>query len=213
MIAKSLEGPSTPKASTISLPPSLLRLLPAGATVAGRGSHPLEDSAFSRRTQRWAIRRLATASLGNQPRSATRQRSFETVGAAWSRLARPPKTGLERLKWLVRRGARVVTGTKGTLTFGSRPGRNLRPAPDEGRQSHEDRSLGTQRWSAALDPEATIMRTTASVPCSTSAFALPRRLSARSAPSSASLSPKFARISLLLRRDRRRHEIAHSVRR
>ena len=50
MIAKSLEGPSTPKASTTSLPPSLLRLLPAGATVAGRDSHPLNDSAFSRRT-------------------------------------------------------------------------------------------------------------------------------------------------------------------
>jgi hypothetical protein len=51
MIAKSLEEPSTPKASTASLPPPLLRLLPAGATVAGRGSHPLEDSAFSRRTK------------------------------------------------------------------------------------------------------------------------------------------------------------------
>jgi hypothetical protein len=54
MIAKSLEGPSTPKASTASLPPRLLRLLPAGATVAGRDSHPLNDSAFSRRTQTWA---------------------------------------------------------------------------------------------------------------------------------------------------------------
>ena len=52
MIAKSLEGPSTPKASTISLPPSLLRLLPAGATVAGRDLHPLNDSAFARRTRK-----------------------------------------------------------------------------------------------------------------------------------------------------------------
>ena len=38
-----------PKASAISLPPQLLRLLPAGA-VAGRVSHPLENAAFSRRT-------------------------------------------------------------------------------------------------------------------------------------------------------------------
>ena len=44
------EGPSAPKASTALLPPPLLRLLPAGATVAGRDSHPLEDSALSRRT-------------------------------------------------------------------------------------------------------------------------------------------------------------------
>lgn len=56
-IAKSLEGPSTPKASTASLPPRLLRLLPAGATVAGRVSHPLEDSAFSRRTKIKGLRR------------------------------------------------------------------------------------------------------------------------------------------------------------
>jgi hypothetical protein len=34
-----------------SLPPRLLRLLPAGATVAGWGSHPLEDRAFARRTE------------------------------------------------------------------------------------------------------------------------------------------------------------------
>ena len=38
-----------PKASDISSPPCLLRLLPAGA-VAGRGLHPLESAAFSRRT-------------------------------------------------------------------------------------------------------------------------------------------------------------------
>ena len=49
-IAKSLKGPSTPKAPIASLPPRLLRLLPAGAKVAGRDSHPLENSAFSRRT-------------------------------------------------------------------------------------------------------------------------------------------------------------------
>ncbi len=38
-----------PKASDISSPPCLLRLLPAGA-VAGWDSHPLESAAFSRRT-------------------------------------------------------------------------------------------------------------------------------------------------------------------
>ena len=38
-----------PKASDISSPPCLLRLLPAGA-VAGWDLHPLESAAFSRRT-------------------------------------------------------------------------------------------------------------------------------------------------------------------
>lgn len=38
-----------PKASDISSPSCLLRLLPAGA-VAGRGLHPLESAALSRRT-------------------------------------------------------------------------------------------------------------------------------------------------------------------
>ena len=33
-----------------------LRLLPAGATVAGRGSHPLRTGAFSRRTQKYTVR-------------------------------------------------------------------------------------------------------------------------------------------------------------
>jgi hypothetical protein len=32
------------------LPPRLLRLLPAGATVAGRDSHPLKDRALARHT-------------------------------------------------------------------------------------------------------------------------------------------------------------------
>jgi hypothetical protein len=59
MIAKSLEGPSTPKASTASLPPPLLRLLPAGATVAGRDSHPLNDSAFARRTETSGLAHLS----------------------------------------------------------------------------------------------------------------------------------------------------------
>ena len=45
-----------PKASDISSPPCLLRLLPAGA-VAGWDLHPLESAAFSRRTPRADISR------------------------------------------------------------------------------------------------------------------------------------------------------------
>jgi hypothetical protein len=41
---------ASPKASTVSLPPQLLRLHPAGA-VAGWDFHPLESAAFSRRTR------------------------------------------------------------------------------------------------------------------------------------------------------------------
>ena len=51
MFAEFLTEPSTPEASAASLPPRLLQLLPAGAKVAGRDSHPLEDSAFARRTR------------------------------------------------------------------------------------------------------------------------------------------------------------------
>jgi hypothetical protein len=40
---------ASPKASTVSLPPQLLRLHPAGA-VAGWDFHPLESAAFARRT-------------------------------------------------------------------------------------------------------------------------------------------------------------------
>jgi hypothetical protein len=46
-----LQNPFTSKASAASLPPRLLRLLPAGAIVAGWGSHPLKDRAFARRTR------------------------------------------------------------------------------------------------------------------------------------------------------------------
>lgn len=42
--------PSTSEASAISLPPSLLRLLPAGATFAGWDSHPLKRCTLARRT-------------------------------------------------------------------------------------------------------------------------------------------------------------------
>jgi hypothetical protein len=58
MFAKSLSGPSAPKASAASLPPRLLRLLPAGATVAGWGSHPLKDRAFAQRTKLFIIKDL-----------------------------------------------------------------------------------------------------------------------------------------------------------
>lgn len=50
MFAKFLKEPSIPEASAASLPPRLLQLLPAGAKVAGRDSHPLENSALARRT-------------------------------------------------------------------------------------------------------------------------------------------------------------------
>ena len=48
-----------PKASDISSPPCLLRLLPAGA-VAGWGLHPLESAAFSRRTPKPDLHDLAS---------------------------------------------------------------------------------------------------------------------------------------------------------
>ena len=44
-------GPSTPEASTGSLPPRPFRLLPAGTTFAGWDSHPLRLCTFARRTE------------------------------------------------------------------------------------------------------------------------------------------------------------------
>ena len=44
-------GPSTPEASTDSLPPRPFRLLPAGTTFAGWDSHPLRLCTFARRTE------------------------------------------------------------------------------------------------------------------------------------------------------------------
>jgi len=49
-----LAWPVTSKASATSLPPWLLRLLPAGA-FAGWDSHPLESAALSRRTPFLAV--------------------------------------------------------------------------------------------------------------------------------------------------------------
>jgi hypothetical protein len=54
-----------PKASDISSPPFLLRLLPAGA-VAGWGLHPLESTALSRRTPIADVARV----LGRRSRGA-----------------------------------------------------------------------------------------------------------------------------------------------
>ena len=47
--------PLTPEASTASLPSRLLQLLPAGAKVAGWGSHPLRNCTFARRTEIFGI--------------------------------------------------------------------------------------------------------------------------------------------------------------
>ena len=54
MLAKFPKEPSTPKASAALLPSRLLQLLPVGTKVTGRDSHPLKDSALTRRTLRYA---------------------------------------------------------------------------------------------------------------------------------------------------------------
>ena len=63
--------PSTPKASADSLPPLLLRLLPAGATVAGWVSHPLKIAAFSRRTELFGLK--WDPGPGPQPKHGNRE--------------------------------------------------------------------------------------------------------------------------------------------
>lgn len=62
----------TPEASTVSSPPRLLRLLPAGA-VAGWGFHPPGSAAFSRRTPQPASE-LADPVSGCLPRAERGQR-------------------------------------------------------------------------------------------------------------------------------------------
>src|SRR5512143_1915413 len=57
-----IRGTLSPEASTASLPPQLLRVLPAGA-FAGWVSHPLESAAFARRTPICDIRWCDFASL------------------------------------------------------------------------------------------------------------------------------------------------------
>src|SRR3984893_3679778 len=58
-----------PKASDISSPPWLLRLLPAGS-VAGWDLHPLESAAFSRRTPRAGVPRMGSLPLVDLIRDA-----------------------------------------------------------------------------------------------------------------------------------------------
>ena len=66
MRAEPLTGSFTPKASAVSLPPRPLRLLPAGAIVAGWESHPRRERAFARRTEISGLG--APLTLAGQPR-------------------------------------------------------------------------------------------------------------------------------------------------
>ena len=65
--------PFPSKASVDSSPPPLLRLLPAGAKVAGRDLHPLNDCAFARRTLTSGLRvqpfQLAAGLGGNRKKT------------------------------------------------------------------------------------------------------------------------------------------------
>src|SRR5579883_791704 len=56
ILARPLTGSFTPKASAASSPPRLLRLLPAGATVAGWDSHPRKFRDYARRTENGVVR-------------------------------------------------------------------------------------------------------------------------------------------------------------
>jgi len=111
-----------PKASNISSPPCLLRLLQAGA-VAGWGLHPLESAAFSRRTPISDIRRRELVA----PR--------RPVGPGRSRPAGPAA------KWCSNPAARGCGCCSATRTaLGTRPVPAL-CCPG---------SLGPSRWCRAL---------------------------------------------------------------
>ena len=69
-----------PKASDISSPPCLLRLLPAGA-VAGWALHPLESAALSRRTPRAEVQ---------FPKFVTTKRTFSRSQRRWIGATRGP---------------------------------------------------------------------------------------------------------------------------
>src|SRR5271166_4410375 len=89
-----------PKASDISSPPCLLRLLPAGA-VAGWGLHPLESAALSRRTRKADVRRScsrrALASAGARGRSRLAGIGSISAAAGCTRpIATPGRTSLKR---------------------------------------------------------------------------------------------------------------------
>src|SRR5437016_9151667 len=149
MFAKSLSGPSTPKASVASLPPRLLRLLPAGAKVAGWGSHPLKDRAFARRT------RYLIVGTSFYYGSAGR----DGVAAIWA-----PKSTVGHRR--ITRNSRAPVGkaagagssiglreTNGTGHFGlvaNHRGR-LRGLPRPARGARCRRSTGA--WSAPVDPQ------------------------------------------------------------
>jgi hypothetical protein len=73
--------PSASKASTASLPPQPLRLLPAGARVAGRVYPPLRTCAFSRRTRLRRSRR----SSGNGKRTNPSVQSAKSADCSFVR--------------------------------------------------------------------------------------------------------------------------------
>ena len=89
-LARSPNRDRYPKASDISSPPCLLRLLPAGA-VAGWGLHPLESAAFSRRT--WKEERRGVFLDYNQ------NAKDRTVASAWSVRPTPDARVSMPLEW------------------------------------------------------------------------------------------------------------------
>jgi hypothetical protein len=75
-----------PKASAISSPPQLLRLLPAGA-VAGWALHPLESAALSRRTPITDI--LVTKIFGSTECTARSKDLLDSIASGRVGLAGP----------------------------------------------------------------------------------------------------------------------------
>ena len=65
-------GPFTPEASTDSLPPRPFRLLPAGTTLTGWGSHPLRLCTFARRTAFCGLQPVQPGSSSGQSKSLPR---------------------------------------------------------------------------------------------------------------------------------------------
>jgi hypothetical protein len=103
-----------PKASDISSPPCLLRLLPAGA-VAGWDLHPLESAAFSRRT----------------PDSGLYRRSESRPGAVirWSAVEPPESTQSGcKIRIIFRRLSKPNSACRETKLQVAL-GRNYRPHP------------------------------------------------------------------------------------
>jgi hypothetical protein len=67
MLAKFLNGSSTPVASAALLPPQLLRLLPAGVKVAGWDSHPLKKQRLLTAHAKFVLNPLWTSSMISIP--------------------------------------------------------------------------------------------------------------------------------------------------